>query len=246
MTDTTATTAALPGLFGRAIGIVFSPTETFRAVVNTPRPVGILFLVCLIIGLATGLPQLTEVGKRAAVEMQVDQIEGFTGQPVTPEQYSQMEQRASFGAYITMAGVFLAIPFMTVLFSALYWAFFNIVLGGNAGFGQVLSVTAHSQVITALGAALGAPIQMMQGSLSQAGPFNLGALAPMLEPDSGMAVFLGAVTFFGLWQSVVNGIGLGVLYRRAPAGIILGLLTIYLGVTALLAVGISSVMGGNR
>jgi hypothetical protein len=245
MTNTTATTAAPSGLFGRAVGMVFSPTETFPSVVSAPRSVGILFLVCLVMGLATGAPQLTEAGKRAALEMQVEQIERFTGQPVPPEQYGQMEQRASFGAYITMASMFVFIPFMTVLFAALYWAFFNIVLGGNAGFGQVLAVTAHSQVITALGTALGAPIQMMQGSLSQAGPFNLGALAPMLDPDSGMALFLGSTTFFGLWQAVVCGIGLGILYRRAPAGIIIGLLTIYLGVTALFTVGLSSVMGGH-
>lgn len=242
MTDTAATTAT-PGLFGRAIGIIFSPTETFKSVVNSPRPAGILFLVCLVMGLATGGPQLTAAGKRAALQMQVEQVERFTGQPVTPEQYTQMERGASFGAYITMGSMFVAIPVMTVLFSALYWAFFNIVLGGSAGFGQVVSVTAHSQVITALGALLGAPIQLLQGSLSQAGPFNLGALAPMLDPGSGLALFLGSVTFFGLWQSVVGGIGLGVLYRRAPAGIIIGLLVIYLGFTALFTVGLSSVMG---
>ena len=245
MTDTAATPPATPGLLGRAIGMIFSPTATFPSVISPPRPVGILFLVCLVMGLATGGPQLTEAGKRATLEMQVEQIERFTGQPVAPEQYTQMERGASFTAYITMASMFVFIPFMTVFFSALYWAFFNIVLGGNANFSQVLTVTAHATVITALGTALGAPIQMMQGSFSQAGPFNLGALAPMLEPDSGMALFLGTVTFFGLWQTVVNGIGLGILYRRAATGIIIGLLTIYLGVTALFTVGLSSVMGGN-
>jgi hypothetical protein len=246
MSDTATTAHTSPGLIARAIGMVVSPTETYRAIVERPRAVGILFIVCLVFGLATGGPMLTEAGKRAALEMQVQQIERFTGQPVTPDQYVQMEQRVAYGAYATMAGVFIGVPFMTVLFSALYWAFFNIVLGGNAGFGQVVTVNAHSQVITALGALLGAPIQILQGTFSQAGPFNLGALAPMLDPASGLALFLGAVTFFGIWQSIVCGIGLGVLYRRAPAGIIIGLLVIYLGMTALFTVGLSSVMGGNH
>lgn len=245
MTDTATAAHTAPGLFARALGMIVSPTDTFRAVIARPRPVGILFLVCLVFGLATGGPQLTEAGKRASLEMQVQQIERFTGRPVTPDQYIQMEQRVAYGAYATMAGVFVFIPFMTVLFSALYWAFFNIVLGGSAGFGQVVTVNAHSQVITALGALLGAPIQILQGSFSQAGPFNLGAVAPMVDPASGLALFLGTVTFFGLWQTIVGGIGLGVLYKRAPTGIIIGLLAIYLGTTALFTVGLSSVMGGN-
>lgn len=245
MSDTATAAHTGPGLFARALGMIVSPTDTFRAVVARPRPVGILFLVCLVFGLATGGPQLTDAGKRAALEAQVQQIERFTGQPVTPDQYVQLERQVGYSAYVVMGGVFVGIPFMTVLFSALYWAFFNIVLGGNAGFGQVVTVNAHSQVITALGALLGAPIQIMQGSFSQAGPFNLGALAPMLDPAGSLALFLGAVTFFGLWQSVVCGIGLGVLYKRPPAGIIIGLLVIYLGTTALFTVGLSSVMGGN-
>jgi hypothetical protein len=245
MTDTATAEQAAPGLFARALGIVIAPTETFRSVVAHPRSVGILFLVCLLMALATGGPQLTDAGQQAALAAQVEQIERFTGQPVTPDQYVQMEQRAGFGAYLVMGSMFVIIPFMTVFFTALYWAFFNIVLGGNATFGQVLAINAHSQVITALGAVLGAPIQIMQGTFSQAGPFNLGALAPMVDPASGLALFLGAVTFFGLWQSIVCGLGLGVLYKRAAVGIVIGLLVIYLGTTALFTVGLSSVMGGN-
>lgn len=243
MSDAATDTSTGPGLFSRALGMIVSPTETYRAVVARPRAVGILFLVCLVIGLATGGPQLTEAGKRGVLEMQVAQIERFTGQPVSPDQYIQMEQRAAYSPYITMASVFIFIPVVTVLFSAVYWAFFNVVLGGSAGFGQVVTVNAHSQVIGALGAALGAPIQMMQGSFSQVGPFNLGALAPMLDPTSGLAQFLGGITFFALWQTVVCGIGLGVLYKRPPAGIIVGLMVILLGTVALFTVGLSAVMG---
>ncbi len=233
----------MPGLFARALGMIVSPAETFRPVVATPRPVGILFLVCLVMAIAVGGPLLTDAGQQAALADQVRQMERFTGQSVGPEQYAQMQQGMHIGAYFAMGSMFIAIPFMTVLFSALYWAFFNIVLGGNATFGQVLTVNAHSQVIMALGAAIGAPVQIAQGTFSQAGPFNLGALVPMVDPAGGLALFLSAVTVFGLWQSVVCGIGLGVLYKRAPLGIILGLLFIYLGTTALFTVGLSSVLG---
>lgn len=243
MTDTVTTTTAPMGLASRVLGMIFAPSETFRAVVEKPRAVGVLFLVCLAMGLGTGLPLLTETGKRAALDAQVEQIERFTGEPVAPEQYAQMQQATAFGVYSSIIGMFIFIPVITVVFGALYWAFFNIVLGGSAGFGQVITVNAHSQVITALGVVLGAPVQLLQGSFSQAGPFNLGALAPTLDPTSSVALFLGALTFFGFWQSVVCGLGLGVLYKRRPGGIIIGLIGIYLAVTALFAVGVASVMG---
>lgn len=243
MSDTSHDTNPPRGLFSRAIGVIVSPTETFRSVVSHPRAVGILFLVCLVMGLATAVPQFTEAGQEAALAMQVEQMERFSGQPVTTEQYVQLERAVSFGAYASIGAMFIFIPVMTLIFTALYWAFFNIVLGGSASFGQVLAVNAHSQVILALGTLIGAPIQMMTGTFSQAGPFNLGALAPMLDPSSGLALFLGALTFFGFWQTIVCGIGLGVLYRRRPTGIIVGLLVIYLGVTAIFTVGLASVMG---
>lgn len=242
MSDTTAT-APSPGLFARALGVIVSPADTFRAVVATPRPVGILFLVCLVMAVAIGIPMSTEAGREASLAQQVEQIERFSGQPVSQEQYIQMQRNAHLGVYFAAGAMFVGIPVVTVLFSALYWAVFNIVLGGNATFGQVLAVNAHSQVILALGAALGAPVQMALGTFTQAGPFSLGALVPMAAPGSGLALFLEAVTVFGLWQTVVCGIGLGVLYKRAPLGIILALLFIYLGTTALFTVGISSVVG---
>lgn len=244
MNDTPTNDASL-GLVARVVGVILSPSATFRSVAADPRPAGVLFVVCLAIGLATGAPQLTERGRQAALASQVEQIERFTGQSVTTEQYIQMERRASVGAYIAIVGMFVFIPFVTVVFSALYWAFFNIVLNGSATFRQVVAVTAHAAVIGALGTVIGAPIQLMQGTFSQAGPFNFGALAPMLDPASGLMLFLSTVTFFGIWQVIVGGIGLAVLYNRRPTGIIVGLLLIYLGTTAIFTVGLASVIGGT-
>lgn len=243
MSDMVTPSSHTPGLFARVIGVIFSPVETFKSVVAAPRPVGVLFIVCLVIGLSAGLPQFTETGRRASLDMQVQSIEQFTGQPPTPEMYAQMESRAAMGAYMSMFGVFLAVPVITLFFSALYWALFNVILGGTATFGQVVGVTAHATVIGALGALVSTPIQLLQGSMSMAGPFNLGALVPMLDPGSGLAMFLGGVTFFGLWESVVTGLGLSVLYKRAPTGLIITVLAIHLGLAALRTVGFSAFMG---
>jgi hypothetical protein len=245
MTDSVAAPGADKGVLGRAIGIVVSPGATFEAVVRAPRPAGILFLVCVVLALATGLPQFTEQGRQAALDSQVQAIERFTGQPVSDDAYAQMEQRAQYGGYITIASMFVVLPIISMLFAGLYWAVFNTILGGTATFKQVLAIVTHSQVIAALGSVLAMPIQYAQGIQSMAGPFNLGALLPMLDPGSFLARFLGGISVFTLWQLVVTAIGLGVLYRRRSGKIATGLIVAYLVIAAVVTAVISSFAGGN-
>lgn len=238
MSDLNATVAD-KGIVSRAIGVITSPGETFRVVTEFPRPAGILFLVCLVLGLATGLPQLTAKGRDAAVSMQLQQIER-SGREVTPQMRTQMETYGRYAGYITIVATFIMVPVLTVIFSALYWGIFNTVLGGTAVFKQVMGVLAHSQVVGALGAIISLPIVYTQGLTSPAGPFNLGALAPMLEPTSAVARVLSNISFFTLWQMVLTGIGLGVLYRRKAMPIAVFLVAVYLLVMAGVTLGISS------
>ena len=115
-----------------------------------------------------------------------------------------------------------------MLFAALYWVAFNTVMGGTASFKQVLAIVSHSQVISALGIVAGLPIQLMQTKMTMGGPFNLGALAPMLEEGSTLATFLGGISVFSLWGLVVTAIGLGVLYRRNSRNIAITLIAVFL------------------
>ncbi len=61
-------------------------------------------------------------------------------------------------------------------------------MGGMATFKQVLAIVTHSQVIGALGLVAALPIYILgSGAMTMSGPFNLGALAPMLEEGSTLA-----------------------------------------------------------
>jgi len=175
--------------------------------------------------------------------MQVQQREKLTGQPVTPEIYANLEQFSHYIGYASLAGVFIGVPFGTVVISGLFFVLFNAILGGTASFKQVLSVVSHTQVIGALGAAVSAPIQYIQGTQTTVGPFNLGALAPMLEPDSMLAGLLGGLGFFMIWQIVVTAIGLGVLYRRRSGPIATGLLIFYVLVMGAFTVLVPTLSG---
>lgn len=226
------------GLVGRAVGVITSPAATFADVVRAPRPVLILLVVSAVIAIASTLPQMTERGRQAILQTQIDTIERFTGQPVSDEVYAQMEanSRRSFTRYLGIVATFVWMPIMALFFTAILWGLFNLLLGGTAAFKQVLGIVTHSMVIMAVGAAVSAPIQMMQTTFSLAGPFNLGALVPMLDPEGFVARFLTATSAITIWQTIVLAIGLGVLYRRKSTGIAIGLLAAY---AALVAVGVA-------
>jgi hypothetical protein len=227
MTDETTATPPLPGLLARAIGIVTSPTETFRRVVETPRAVGILFFVAAILAVAVGAPQFTETGKQAVLDAQVQQIERFTHQPVTDAQLERMQTTSRYTPYISIASIFIVLPITALILAGLYWVVFNALLGGTASYKQVLAVNTHAMVISALGAAIGAPVQYIKGTASQSGPFNLGALVPMLDERGFVATLLGSISVFSIWGVIVVAIGLGVLYKRKSSSIAIGLFAVY-------------------
>ena len=239
MTDVTTSSAPVPGLFSRAIGVVVSPKAMFEKLVPSPRVLGALVLVGLVIGLAQGLPRLTERGRQAALDQAVQQTERFTGQPVTPEAYAAMQKTAPYQAYATMVFAPAGVALVTLLIAGVYFVIFNVVMGGTASYKQVVSVLAHAGVISAAGVLIAAPIQYMQGTASPMGPFTLSALAPMLDENSFLARMLGFISVISIWQTIVTGIGLGVLYRRKAGSIIIGLLVLSLAFSAIGA----SVMG---
>jgi hypothetical protein len=232
MTEASGSTVPDKGLFARVIGVITSPGETMKAVVANPRPAGVLFLVCLVISMTAASMSMSQRGRQAMLEAQVQQTERFTGQPVTDEQYQRMEQFSRYQGIVAGVSIFIVLPVMSLLFAAIYWAVFNTVMGGTGSFKQVLGIVTHSQVIGALGALAGAPIQYAKGVFTNTGPFNLGALVPMLEPDSAVFIALSSIGIFTVWSLIVNGIGLGVLYKKKSFGISLTLVLLYVVIAA--------------
>jgi hypothetical protein len=243
MTEPSTVEVRDKGTLARAVGIIVSPGETLRAVIARPRPGIILLLVCIVIALATAVPQMTERGKQVTLQTQVQQSERMTGKPVTPEAYAAMQKYVGYSAYISAVAVFIMVPVITLLFAVVYWALFNVILGGSAVLKEVVGIVAHTQVIGALGALLGAPIQYMKGVQTAAGPFNLGALAPMLDPSTFLAKYLGGMNVFTIWSLLVTAVGLGLLYRRKTWPIAVTLIALYLLLAGVFTAGMSSFMG---
>ena len=234
MTDASSPdTPPLPNLLSRAVGIITSPGAMFVHVVRTPKVAGMLVLVGLVAGLAQGIPQLTERGRAAALELQVQQMERF-GVQVTDELYQQLEQRShsNLGAYTAIAGGVIGTPFVAVIMTTLLWGVFNTIMGGTATFKHVMAVLVHSQAVSTLGVLFAAPIMYARGTISMGGVANLGALLPMLDETSFMAKFLGTIDLFAVWWVIVLAIGLATLYKRKTSSIATGLFVFY-GIFAL-------------
>jgi len=220
--------------------MVTSPKATYQNVVAAPRPFGILFVCALLIGIGSTIPQMTEAARVQGLEMQIRGMERF-GVTVTPEVQQRMEVQ-SHSKVAKLAGALaplIMFPILALLLTAIFWAGFNGILGGTATFKQVLAVTSHSYVITALGVLASVPVLLYQYKLAMGGPFNLGALVPMLDESSTMYRFLSAVSIFSLWAWFNVAIGLAVLYRRKTRNIAIVLIALSLG----LAFAMTSIFG---
>lgn len=246
MTEPTSAPTVTPlGLFSRIIGVITSPKATYENVVAAPRPFAVLLVCALVIGVAGTIPQMTEAARVKTLDVQVKGMERF-GVTVTPEIYQQMETRSRNTALkaLGMLGPLILFPILALVLTSLFWVFFNAILGGTATFKQVLAVTAHSYVITALAVLLSAPVLFYRFDIAMGGPFNLGALAPMLEDGSTVARFLKGTSIFSIWAWMNVSIGLGVLYRRSSRNISIVLLLLFVLFTYAMTSIFGSLMGG--
>lgn len=244
MTEPATTQTAPLSLWARAVGMITAPRATYENVVAAPRPFGILFVALIVFSFAAAIPQWQPEARRQIVEAQIRGMERF-GMTVTPQMVEGFERQSTspLAKAWGIVGPFIFFTVMALLLTAIFWAFFNIVSGGTATFKQVLAVTNHSYIITALGALVAMPVLLYQFKMSFGGPFNLGALAPMLEETSPVVRFLSAINLFSLWAWTNVAIGLAVLYRRKTRNIALVLILLYLVFTYVMSSIFASFMG---
>jgi hypothetical protein len=219
----------------RFIGVLTSPSETFRSIAAHPTWFGMLAATTLIVMFFTILPMTTEEGKQAALDQQVSQMEAF-GRQVDDAQYERMRQGMAFAPYFTAAGILVMAPVMALIISGILFAVFNAAMGGEASFKQLFSVVVHAGAVSALGTVFTGPLNYFRGAVGSA--TNLRVLLPMLDERSFVGRLLGLADLFIIWWLIVLAIGLAVLYRRRTQPIA----TTLLGVYAVIALAIAAIM----
>jgi hypothetical protein len=227
-------------LFGRAIGVIFSPRATYADVAARPRALGALVTVLVIVAAATAAFLSTDVGKNAYIDSALNTIEGF-GTPVNDQMMERIEAQAPYSAYVTVAAQIVLIPLLAAVIAGLSLAVFNAILGADATFKQAFSIVAHSYFLIALQTVFSMPLNYLRESLSSA--TSLAIFFPMLDDASFPGRLMGSIDLFRIWWIVSLAIGFGVLYKRRTGPIAVSLLAVYIIIVLVIA-GVRTALSG--
>jgi hypothetical protein len=195
--------------WGRLIGVLISPGQTFRSIAGRPTWAVPLLVIILLGGLTQWLLQ-SKTDQEAVLR---EQTEAF-GMEMTQEQIDEALEKAkepgrqAAGAVFAVFGVCL----LYFLAAAIFWVFFRM-FGSEIDYRTSLATTVHGLLPFGVAALLNIPLILARDSITfddmMAGGIlmsNLGFLAP---EDAGMAVrgLLQSADFFSVWSIVLLVIG---------------------------------------
>lgn len=172
--------------WGRPLGVLVSPLDTFRSIAARPSWLPPL-LVLLVLFLAAQLVAMQKIDLEAAVREAMER----QGQPVDDE---QVERFAGIQAKAGVACNAVLFPTGVALVAVLFWGLANVA-GGEIGFRRSFAVTTHGLMPNAVSSLLTVPVALgrqeidvaeaQQGILAS----HLGILAPADAPvmDDGAA-----------------------------------------------------------
>ena len=234
MTETTSTPAGpapQPGVLARLIGVLFSPRETFAAVVARPRWLGAMAVSVLILGIAQFALLSTDLGQQLTLDQQVSAIEAF-GVTISDEQYSDMERSMENARYTSPIFTMIAVPLFTTITAGILHLMFGLLGGGNGTYKQVYAISAHTAIFSGLQLVFTTIVTLAAGRSAGA---NLSVFTPTLEDTTFVYKFLSYIDLFYVWSTFVTAVGLGVLYKRRTSPIAMVLFGIYFVIAALIA-----------
>lgn len=224
-----------PGLPARIIGVLFSPRETFAAVVARPRWFGVMAITLVVAAACTYVTMSSPDLQEAMIDQQVRAMTASGN--ASDAQIAGVE---TFIGYLPViyAGVILFLgPVFAAIFAGIFMGIFTTLLGGSGTFKQVYAIGAHAGVISTLQGMFVAAMTMAGARPSGVTPpgANLGVFVPMLEETSFVALMLSNIDLFLLWWLVALSIGLSVLYKRRTGPIATSLIGIYVIIALVIA-----------
>lgn len=220
----------IPSLPVRIVQVFVSPAKLFDALRHRPAWIG---AVVGLIGLSIALQFLTpvivpeEILRRAAEARIADFIPAGTD-PAVLEQ--QVDAAISPGVGV-IVGTIIMTPIVLSIIAGLLLIAFNVILGGEASFKQLLSAATHSMYIGAAGGVLSIGLMTVGAEITTLSP---GLFLPELEGFLGR--FLNGINIFSVWTCGVLGVAVSRFYpgRSVAAGTTY-LLVLYLIFVAALA-----------
>lgn len=211
----------LPNLAVRAVQVFASPGKLFAQLRERPVWLGALLLV-VALSVATSLLFPEGLFRDAFM----------AGVPEGTDP-SDVEGQLEF--FLTFRHVMSAVipPIVIVALAGLLLFVFNLLLGGEGGFRQLLSASAHAMLITTVGGLLTLPLMEASGDVQTALALHL--LVPGLE-EGYLFRFLRGLNVFSLWTAVVLGVAVSRIYPARSLGGAAGtLIGLYVAMKAVFA-----------
>ena len=213
--DASAEEHRIPSLPVRIVQAFVSPATLFDALRQRPAWMGaILGLIGVSIALQFLTPVIVpeEVLRRAAEARIADFIPAGTD-PAVLEQ--QVDAAISPGAVGVIAGAVIATPILLSIIAGLLLIAFNVILGGEANFKQLLSAAAHAMYIYTAGGIVSIGLMAVGAEMTTLTP---GLFLPAMEGFIGR--FLNGINIFSVWTCGVLGVAVSRFYpgRSVAAG----------------------------
>jgi hypothetical protein len=215
--------------FGRLLGALVSPVETFRSIAARPT-----WLVPLLLLAVLG----TAVGSMLVQHLDFDQLMRVqnerTGGQMTGEQVEHAVEQAKKWAPIAalLQGVIVA-PAIYLLLALVFWAGFRL-LGSDLTFKTSLATSVHALLPSAIAALLSIPVILRHGVYTQqeikGGNFLASSLAFLVPGDGSPALrsLLGSLDLFSLWTLGLLVVGYRETARVSPKAAFGTVLTLWL------------------
>ncbi len=190
------------GLSFKGLYQVFtSPTEFFTKLKDNPKVLVPLIAISALMFLFL----LGTVDLIVKMQMESPQFqEQMQGQSIPPQLETWMR-------YQTLIGGSLA-ELIIVLLAASFALFFgNFVFAGKAKFKQLVSVMCYGEMINLIGGLLIMPMMLAKDTMMVS--ISAAVLAASQGPTSVLYVALSKLDLFLIWEIVVVGIGLSIIYN---------------------------------
>jgi hypothetical protein len=212
------------GLISRFFGILFSPSDTFKKIVEQPRWLGMLVLTTVIIATFVGSFLSTEVGQEAWMDQVIESTRSSAGE-VSDDQIQAFEKIQPYVGLFGIGQTVIFAPLMSLVFSGILYVVFSIILGATATFRQLFTVMVHSGVVSTIQAGFTWTLNYFRGVMTS--PTSFANLLPMIDEGTFLYKFLNVLDLFVIWWLIVLSIGLGILYKKKTTGIAISLFAVY-------------------